>query len=81
MAFPDYDKIAVTLDRAKCQGLISEYLVSWRGRAGRLKPRVTVWRRAGGAASHKLRDNLAQSLFGLVPPARILVMDDNLQRD
>ncbi len=80
MAFPHYDKIAGTLDRAKGQGLISEYLVSWRGRGGRLTPKVTVWRKAG-AASHKLRDRLAESLLGLVPSGRIRVVDDNLPRD
>lgn len=81
MAFPHYDKIAGTLDRAKGQGLISEYLVSWRGRGGRLKPKVTVWRQTTGAASYKLRDKLAESLFGVVPSGRILVVDDNLHRD
>ena len=75
MAFLDYDKIAGRLDRAKGQGLISDYLVSWRGRAGRLKPKVTVWRNAC-AASSQLRDRLTQSLFGLVPAARILILDD-----
>lgn len=80
MSFSNYDRIAGTLDRAKGQGLISEYLVSWRGRGGRLKPKVTVWRDAG-ATPGTLRDKLAKSLFGLVPPTHILVVDDQLQPD
>ena len=80
MTFPHHDEIAGTLDRAKGQGLISEYLVSWRGQGGRLTPKVTVWRDRRAAAG-KVRDRLAQSLFGLVPSGRILVVDDTLQRD
>jgi hypothetical protein len=80
MAFLDHDEIAGRLDRAKGQGLISEYLVSWRGRGDRLEPKVTVWREAG-AMSTKLRDNLARSLAGLVPSGCILVLDDPLRQD
>ncbi len=80
MSLSHYDQIAGMLDRAKGQGLISEYLVSWRGRGGRLKPKVTVWRDTGAAPS-KLRDKLAAALFGLVPSTSILIVDDKLQRD
>ncbi len=75
MTFQHHDRIAGRLDRAKGQGLISEYLVSWRGRGGELKPRVVAWREAG-APRETVRGRLVRSLFGLVPSRRILVVDD-----
>ncbi len=80
MAFRDRHKIAGRLARAKGRGLISDYLVSWRGRGGRLEPKVTVWRDAG-VMSGELRDRLVRSLAGLVRSGHILVLDDPLRPD
>ncbi len=74
MAFDHQEQIAATLDLAKVQGLISEYLVSWRGAAGFLEPRVVVWSEPG-AITDKLRGKLARQLFHLVPSENILVID------
>lgn len=67
--------IAAALDEARDQGLISEYLVSWRGREGRLVPKVTVWSDAEQAPD-EVRGEILQSLTGLVTPRRIIVLDD-----
>ena len=70
----DHQDISTALDEAREQGLISDYLVSWRGCRGRLTPRVTVWRR------HQcvdIRLGLRSSLLGLVPNAQIVVLDED----
>lgn len=74
MTLRHHDRIADRLDRVKGQGLISEYLVSWRGHGGRLTPKVVVWSVAG--ASARVRSKLARALAGLVPSTRILIVDD-----
>ena len=45
--YPDQDAIFERLETTKKFGLLSDYLVSWVGRAGRLSPKVTVWGRDG----------------------------------
>jgi hypothetical protein len=37
--------ISERLEGLKNRGLVSEYLIAWRGQAGRLEPNVTVWAR------------------------------------
>jgi hypothetical protein len=69
-----YARIAGRLDRAKGRGLISEYLVSWRGHGGRLTPKVVVWSETG--ARTQVRSELVRSLLGLVPSRQILIVDD-----
>ena len=75
MAFQHHDEIAGTLDRVKDQGLISEYLVSWRGRGGDLEPKLVVWS-AAGTTPDRVRSSLVRSLVGLVPSTRILIVAD-----
>ena len=41
--YPNQDAIFERLETTKKFGLLSEYLVSWTGRAGRLDAKVTVW--------------------------------------
>ena len=45
--YPNQDAIFERLETTKKFGLLSDYLVSWVGRAGRLNPKVTVWGRDG----------------------------------
>ena len=72
----NHDDIASVLDEVRGRGLISEYLVSWRGREGRLTPSVTVWSEGESAV---LKGALRRSLLGLVPARQILVVDDATQ--
>jgi hypothetical protein len=44
---PNQDAIFERLEMTKQFGLLSDYLVSWTGRSGRLRPKVTVWGRDG----------------------------------
>ena len=45
--YPNQDAIFERLETTKKFGLLSDYLVSWVGRAGRLNPKVTVWGKDG----------------------------------
>ena len=45
--YPNQDAIFERLETTKQFGLLSDYLVSWTGRSGRLKAKVTVWGRDG----------------------------------
>ena len=45
--YPNWDPIFERLEATKQFGLLSDYLVSWSGRSGRLSPKVTVWGRDG----------------------------------
>jgi hypothetical protein len=45
--YPHQDAIFERLETTKQFGLLSDYLVSWSGRAGRLRPKVTVWGKTG----------------------------------
>jgi hypothetical protein len=75
MTLQNQDRITRSLERIKRHGLISEYLVSWKGRGGRLQPQVTVWREAT-LGSHEIEGELARHLSGLVPSRRIVVLAD-----
>jgi hypothetical protein len=71
---PHQDAIFERLETTKRYGLVSDYLVSWNGRAGRLKAKVTVWRN-NGASGYVVRDYIARLLRGLVPDGQISVAD------
>ena len=45
--YPNWDPIFERLETTKQFGLLSDYLVSWSGRSGRLSPKVTVWGKDG----------------------------------
>jgi hypothetical protein len=71
---PRQDAILERLEITKKYGLVADYLVSWSGRAGRLKAKVTVWRK-GGTSDYVVQQYIAQLLKGLVPDGRISVAD------
>jgi hypothetical protein len=71
---PDENAILERLETTKRYGLVSDYLVSWTGRAGRLKAKVTVWRN-NGASGYVVQDYIARLLRGLVPGGQISVAD------
>ena len=48
--YPNQDAIFERLETSKKLGFLSEYLVSWLGRAGRLRANVTVWGKDGTPA-------------------------------
>src|SRR5689334_2033765 len=69
---PHQDAIVERLEVTKKYGLLTDYLVSWSGRAGRLKAKVTVWPRAG-TSEYVAQDYIARLLKGLVPDSQINV--------
>ena len=73
--YPDQDAIFERLETTKRLGLFSDYLVSWSGRAGRLRAKVTVWGKHGTPAD-VVQDYTAQLLKGLVSDRRISVAAD-----
>ena len=62
------------LETTKKFGLLSDYLVSWVGRAGRLNPKVTVWGR-DGTPEDVVEHYVARLLKGLVNDRDIVVAD------
>jgi hypothetical protein len=63
------------LEAARSAGVISDYLLKWRGGPGGLRPKVTAWcaaTTAGGFA----RAQLVLLLRGLVGAAQIVVLED-----
>ena len=60
------------LEATKRFGLLSDYLVSWTGRAGRLNAKVTVWGK-DGTPEEVVRHYIARLLKGLVPDRQISV--------
>jgi hypothetical protein len=73
--YPNQDAIFERLEATKKFGLLSDYLVSWTGRAGRLRANVTVWGR-DGTPEHVVRHYIARLLKGLVPDRQISVALD-----
>ena len=73
--YPNQDAIFERLETTKKFGLLSDYLVSWTGSAGRFKARVTVWGREGTADAVVLQ-YIARLLRGLVNGRRISVAAD-----
>jgi len=77
--YPNQDAIFERLEMTKQFGLLSDYLVSWTGRSGRLRPKVTVWGRDGTPA-HVIRRYIARLLKGLVSARQISIAADDIQR-
>jgi hypothetical protein len=73
--YPNQDAIFERLETTKQFGLLSDYLVSWTGRSGRLRAKVTVWGREGTPA-HVLQRYIARLLKGLVLARQISIAAD-----
>ena len=67
--YPHQDAIFERLEISKLFGLVSDYLVSWSGRAGRLSAKVTVW----GRPEEVVRHYIERLLRGLVNDSQIFV--------
>jgi hypothetical protein len=70
--YPNQDAIFERLETTKKFGLLSDYLVSWVGRAGRLNPKVTVWGK-DGTPEDVVEHYVARLLKGLVSDRHIVV--------
>ncbi len=70
--YPNQDAIFERLETTKRFGLLSDYLVSWTGRAGRLSAKVTVWGK-DGTPEDVVQHYVARLLKGLVNVRRIFV--------
>jgi hypothetical protein len=67
--------IVERLEAAKRAGVISDYLLRWRGNAAGLMPKVTVWSTAS-IASEFVRRRVEKLLCGFVGAKQIVVLDD-----
>jgi hypothetical protein len=72
---PNQDAILERLETTKQFGLLSDYLVSWTGRSGRFRAKVTVWGK-DGTPDHVVERYIAQLLKGLVPARQISIAAD-----
>ncbi len=72
---PDEAAIFERLETTKKFGLLSDYLVSWNGRAGRLTAKVTVWGN-NGTPQDVVRHYVARLLKGFVSDRQITVAAD-----
>ncbi len=70
--YPNQTAIFERLEVTKKYGLVSDYLVSWSGRAGRLSAKVTVWGR-DGTPEDVVQHYIGQLLKGLVTDRQIIV--------
>ena len=70
--YPNQDAIFERLETTKQFGLLSDYLVSWTGRAGRLSAKVTVWRK-DGTPDDVVQSYVRRLLKGLVGDGQIFV--------
>jgi hypothetical protein len=70
--YPNQDAIFERLETTKKLGLLSDYLVSWSGRAGRLKAKVTVWGK-DGTREDVVQHYISRLLKGLVNARQIFV--------
>ena len=73
--YPHQDAIFERLETTKKFGLLSDYLVSWSGRSGRLSPKVTVWGK-NGTPEDVVEHYVARLLKGLVSNQQISVAAD-----
>jgi hypothetical protein len=73
--YPHQAAIFERLEVTKKYGLVSDYLVSWSGRSGRLSAKVTVWGK-DGTPEDVVRHYIARLLNGLVPDRQIEVGAD-----
>jgi hypothetical protein len=71
---PHENAIFERLEITKRYGLVSDYLVSFRGRPGRKSAKVTVWGR-DGTPQEVVQHYIARLLQGLVPDQQIIVAD------
>jgi len=72
--YPNQDAIFERLETTKQFGLLSDYLVSWTGRAGRLRAKVTVWGNEG-TPTDVIQSYITRLLEGLVSDRQIVVAD------
>jgi hypothetical protein len=72
---PDEAAIFERLETTKKFGLLSDYLVSWNGRAGRLRAKVTVWGN-NGTPEDVVRHYVTRLLKGFVTDRQITVAAD-----
>ena len=72
--YPNQDAIFERLETTKQFGLLSDYLVSWTGRAGRLRAKVTVWGNEG-TPTDVVQSYITRLLKGLVSDRQIVVAD------
>jgi hypothetical protein len=70
--YPHQDAIFERLEATKRFGLLSDYLVSWSGRAGRLRAKVTVWGK-DGTPEDVVQSYVSRLLKGLVNDGQIIV--------
>jgi hypothetical protein len=70
--YPNQAAIFERLEVTKKFGLVSDYFVSWNGRAGNLDAKVTVWGHEGTPAD-VVQDYITRLLRGLVPDQQISV--------
>ena len=73
--YPNQDAIFERLETTKQLGLLSDYLVSWSGRAGRLSAKVTGWGK-DGTPEDVVQSYIARLLKGLVNDRQIFVAAD-----
>jgi hypothetical protein len=73
--YPNQDAIFERLETTKKLGLLSDYLVSWSGRAGRLKAKVPVWGK-DGTPQDVVQNYISRLLKGLVSNRQIYVAAD-----
>jgi hypothetical protein len=70
--YPHQAAIFERLETTKKFGLVSDYLVSWSGRAGRLSAKVTVWGKVG-TPEHVVQGYITKLLKGFVTDRQINV--------
>jgi hypothetical protein len=70
--YPNQDAIFERLETTKQFGLLSDYLVIWSGRAGRLNAKVTVWGK-DGTPEDVVQNYVTRLLKGLVNDRQIFV--------
>ncbi|HEY8440985.1 MAG TPA: hypothetical protein VIK79_05985 [Xanthobacteraceae bacterium] len=73
--YPNQDAIFERLETTKKLGLLSDYLVSWSGRSGKLKAKVTVWGK-DGTPEDIVQHYISRLLRGLVTDGQIYVAAD-----
>ena len=72
--YPHQDAIFERLETTKKLGLLSDYLVSWSGRSGKLKAKVTVWGK-DGTPEDVVQHYISRLLKGLVNDRQIYVAE------
>jgi len=70
--YPNQDAIFERLETTKRFGLLADYLVSWSGRAGRLRAKITVWGK-DGTPQDVVQHYITRLLKGLVNERQIFV--------